>query len=116
MDDKDLNKKIQELQILEQTLQTSMMEKQSFQVELNEVLNALSEVQSSSGDIYRIVGGIMVKSEKKKLTSELSEKKKIIDMRIASMEKQESLMSGKLDELKKEVNSLVSKNNNTICL
>ena len=39
--DAETGKKIQELQILEQNLQNLLMQKQAFQIELNEIENAL---------------------------------------------------------------------------
>ena len=107
--DAETTKKIQELQILEQNLQALLMQKQAFQIELNETLNAIKEVEKSSDEIYKIVGGVMLKSEKSKISNELDEKKKIIELRISSIEKQEALIEKRSDELKKEINKILTK-------
>ena len=60
----ETNKKIQELQILEQNLQNLIMQKQSVQIELNESLNALEELKISDDEVYKVLGGIMIKADK----------------------------------------------------
>jgi len=101
-------KKIQELQILEQNLQNLSMQKQAFQIELTEVLNALSGLKKSGEEVYKIVGGLMVRSSKADLTSDLEEKKKIFEIRISSIEKQEKILDEKSEKLKKEITDFVS--------
>ncbi len=106
----ETNKKIQELQILEQNLQNLIMQKQSVQIELNESLNALEELKISDDEVYKVLGGIMIKADKNKLLNELNEKKKILDLRISSIEKQEKIIEGKTDLLRREINEDISKN------
>lgn len=103
-----LNSKIQELQAFERTSQTYAIEKQNFQIELNGVDNALDELKVVKDEVYKIVGGLMVRSDKKVLVNELEEKKKMLDLRIKNIEKQEKIIDDKVDALKKEVNSSLS--------
>ena len=63
-------KKIQELQMFEQTLQNQVMQKQMFEVELNEVGNALSEVARSKDEVYKVISGIMLRADKETLIKE----------------------------------------------
>jgi len=107
--DKETSEKIEELQILEQNLQNFFMQKQSIQIELNEVLNALSEVKKTADDIYKVIGGVMIKSNKDQLIKELEEKKKILDLRIGSIEKQEKIIESKAAGLKSEITDVVNK-------
>ena len=44
---KEQNKKIQEMQILEQNLQNFLLQKQAFQMELSETQSALKEIENS---------------------------------------------------------------------
>ncbi|MEK7121731.1 MAG: prefoldin subunit beta [Patescibacteria group bacterium] len=101
--DKETEKRIGELQILEQQLQKFLMEKQTMQVELNEIENALGELDKTNDEAYKILGGIMIKSNKEELIKEMKEKKKILEIRINSIEKQEVLLSNKSEEMKKEL-------------
>ncbi|PIN90793.1 prefoldin subunit beta [Candidatus Pacearchaeota archaeon CG10_big_fil_rev_8_21_14_0_10_34_76] len=93
---------VQEMQVLEQNLQNILMQKQAFSLELNEVINAMNEASKSEGDIYKIVGQVMLKSNKDSIVKELEEKKKIAEIRIVSMEKQEALLESKAKELREE--------------
>ena len=99
----------QELQILEQTLQNLLLQKQNFQMELSETQSALNEIEHSSDDIYKIVGQLMLKSDKKKISLELSEKSRLLELRLRAMEKQEESMMRKLETLRDSV--VDSKNN-----
>src|SRR3989338_5568809 len=105
--DEQTGKKIQELQILEQNIQNLLMQKQSFQIELAEVSNALSDLKKSGDEVYKILGGLMVRSDKASLAAELEEKKKISELRIASIEKQERILDEKAEIFKKEINDFI---------
>src|SRR3989344_8696615 len=101
--DSVLSQNIEELQLLEQNFQGLLMQKQSSQLELNEIINALEELKISDDEVYKIPSGIMVKTKKLTVIKELEEKKKIIELRISSIEKQELDNSGKIDRLRKEI-------------
>jgi prefoldin beta subunit len=107
--DSETSKKIQELQMLEHNLQSYIMQKQTMQVEMNEINTALDELKKSGDEVYKILGGIMIKSNKTNLTAELNEKKKLLEMRLNSIEKQEKMISSKSEELKEEINKSISK-------
>ena len=104
----ELSEKIQELQMLERNLQAFSMEKQTLQVEINEISNALSELSGSGEEVYKILGGLMVKSEKKALEKDLNGRKKILDLRIDAIEKQEKSAESKTDALRAEINDKIS--------
>jgi len=106
--DQETTKKIQELQILEQNLQAFLAQKQNFQMDLSEILNALNDLKKSTEEVYKIVGGLMVRSDKKSITLDLEEKKKILELRISSIEKQEKILEEKSEKLKNEITKFVS--------
>ncbi|MCA9485769.1 MAG: prefoldin subunit [Nanoarchaeota archaeon] len=108
MDNSDINKKVEELQFLEQQLQGFLMQKQTVQIEVNEINNALVELKSSEEEVYKIVSGFMMKSTKEKLSSELEEKKKLLDSRIESLDKQGALLEKNATEIKKEIDESIS--------
>lgn len=105
----EVTKKIQELQILEQNLQNFLMQKQTFQVEASEILNALEELSKSNDEVYRILGGIMVKTDRKKLITDLEEQKKVVNLRIQSLEKQEKSIEEKSSVLQSEIQKSIGK-------
>jgi len=101
--DKETQEKIQELQASEHNLQRLMMQKQAFQMELTETENAISEISKTGEDVFKLVGQIMIKSDKKKIQEELSKKQELLSLRVKSLEKQEAEITKSLEELKKEV-------------
>ncbi len=100
---KETQEKIKELQTYEQNLQNLLIQKQAFQIELSETENALEVVSNTKDDVYKLIGNIMVKSDKKKIEEQLKKRKELINLRIKSIEKQESEIENQADELKKEV-------------
>ena len=102
MKDGDSSEKIQEIKILEINLQVIISQRQSIQIELNETNNALKELENAK-DVYKILSGIMIKSSKDETIKELKEKKKILDMKINSMEKQERIIEEKSLKLREEL-------------
>lgn len=98
------NKKIQEMQIIEQSLQNILLQKQSFQMEFSETKNSLEELTNSSDEeVFKIVGQLMIKSDKSKVKKELEEKKRIINLRISHLEKQEESFLEKLEKIREEI-------------
>ena len=95
--------KFRELQLLEQSLQNILMQKQTFQMELSETQSALKEIESSGDEVFKIVGQLMIKTDKKKVKDELSNKEKILELRLKKMEQQEESFMKKLEKLREEV-------------
>jgi prefoldin beta subunit len=107
---KELDKtKIQEMQILEQRLQNSMMQRQSFEMELAETNSALEEIKKSGDEVFKIIGQLMIKSEKSKINEELLNKLKILELRIKAFEKQEVSLSEQLEKLQGEITQSMHK-------
>lgn len=101
-------RKIQELQIMEQNLQNIMIQKQAFQFEENEIISALEEIKTSGDEVYKIIGQVMVKSNKQNMEKELKGKKDLIELRLKNLEKQENMLKERVtasrNELLKEIN------------
>ena len=91
---KEAEKNIAKLQMLEQNLQNVAMQKQSFQSQLLEIENALEELKTAK-ETYKIIGQIMVASKKEDLKIELNQKKELLDLRIKSYDKQEKDLKDK---------------------
>jgi len=100
MIDKD---KIQEMQLIEQSLQNILYQKQAFQMELSETRAALEEIKSSGDEVFKIVGHLMIKTDKEKIKKELLDKEKFLDLRLKSLEKQEKTFSEQLESFRDEI-------------
>ncbi len=99
---KETQEKIAELQLLEQNLQSFLIQRQNFQAQLAEIESAIKETGKTK-DAYRIIGNIMVKAEKKDIEKELKQKKEMFELRIKNIEKQEEKLKEKASNLQKEV-------------
>lgn len=100
---KNTDKKIQEMQILEQNLQNLLLQKQAFQMELSETQSALKEIENSGEEVFKIIGQLMIKTDKSKIKQELLNKEKILNLRTKTIEKQETSLTEQLDKLREEV-------------
>ena len=100
---KDIANKIQELQMIEQSLQGVIMQRQTLQFELNEASEALDELGSAKGDVFKVVGQIMIKAKKEDLKKDLESKKEIIDLKLKNFDKQEKSLKERLIKLRDEV-------------
>ena len=92
-------KNMQELQMLEQNL---LLQKQAFQFELRETQAALKELEKSGEEVFKMIGQLMIKTDKKRMKEELTNKEKMIDLRIKEFGKQEHALAGKFEALQKE--------------
>ena len=102
IDEKTQNK-IQEVQILEQNLHNLLLQKQAFQMELNETENASSEIEKTKEDVFKMISNIMIKTDKSKLKEELNRKKDLLNLRLKSIDSQENEFSKQLEDLRKEI-------------
>ena len=89
-----------ELQTFQQQMQTVLMQKESLNIQNMELDKALEELKkATTEDVYKAVGPILIKSTKKDLEKELSEKKETIELRLKSLQKQEDRIKEKLKDV-----------------
>lgn len=93
---------IKQLQMLEQSLQSVVMQKQQFQSQLIEVESALGELNKSS-TAYKIVGNIMISAKKDDLLKDLQSKKELFSARVTILEKQEQKFKEQATSLQQEL-------------
>ena len=93
------------LQQLQQTLQGVLTQKQQLELELNEVEQALSELEklTNVAVIYKSIGSLLVKSKKTKVTTELNERKELLNMRINVLGKQEERLRTQVKDLQEKL-------------
>ena len=93
-----------QLQMIEQSLQSIMMQKQAFQMELAEVDNAVSELKKlKNEEVFKIIGTLMIKSSKADLLPEMEKKQGMLNIRMKTLEKQESELKEKLLKNREEI-------------
>jgi prefoldin beta subunit len=93
-------KSIQEIQFLEQGLQNILFQKQAFQMELSETRDALKELETAGDEVFKVIGQIMIKSDKSKMKEEMLSKIKIFELRMKELEKQETSLSSRVEKIR----------------
>ncbi|MEA3430507.1 MAG: prefoldin subunit beta [Nanoarchaeota archaeon] len=99
---KEAEQKISQLQMFEQSLHSLLVQKQQFQQQLIEIDSAMQELKTTS-KAYKIVGNIMVASEKEILEKDLKDDKEMVELRIKTLEKQEAKVKEKATQMQTEV-------------
>ncbi|MBI5391304.1 prefoldin subunit [Candidatus Woesearchaeota archaeon] len=99
---KETKEKLHRLQLYEQSVQSMLAQKQSLQSQLVEVESASEELVKAP-KAYKIVGNLMVLTEKSTLEQELKEKKDQVELRLKMIEKQEMQIKEKSSALQEEI-------------
>lgn len=99
---KDLQEKINKLSMMEQSLQSFLGQKQTFQAQLIEIDSALEELDKTD-KAYKIVGNVMIASDSEELKKDLKQKKETTELRIRTIDNQEAKMREKTSKLQSEV-------------
>jgi prefoldin beta subunit len=99
---KDIEEKINSLSMLEQNASQLGAQRQSLQGQLLEIDSALEELDSTQ-ESYRIIGNIMVKVDRNTLKDDLEQKKKMVTLKLASIEKQEASIHDRAKKLQQDI-------------
>ncbi|MCC7574106.1 prefoldin subunit [Candidatus Woesearchaeota archaeon] len=92
--------KINQLSVMEQSIQQIINQKKKFQNQLLETESALNEV---STETYKIIGNFMFKKNSEELKKELIEKKELLKTRIRTYDEQEEKTEKRFKELQQQV-------------
>jgi len=89
------------LQQVQQTLQSVVTQKQQLELELTETEQALNELEKldENATIYKSIGSLLVKAEKGKVTTDLTERKELLNTRISVLGKQEERLRTQAKDL-----------------
>ncbi len=99
---------LQKIQLQTQQLQSLMTQKQSVNLQLTEIDKALEELgKVKKEEVFKAVGPILIKSEKKSLTKELKERKETLELQSKKLGKHEKKTRSELQDTQKKVSQLV---------
>ncbi len=89
------------LQQLQQTLQSVLGQKQQVELEVTEIDQASNELQKLTDDavIYKAAGSLLMRSERTKVITELTERKELLNTRATILAKQEERLRGQLKDV-----------------
>jgi len=97
-----MSSKINQLQLLQQNVQSIVAQKQQIQNQIIEFDSALGEL-SKTEKSYKIIGNIMISVSKEDLLKEVKEKKEVAEVRLKNFTKQEERLKGEVEKVQKEV-------------
>ena len=101
----EIQQRLLRLQQLQQTLQGIIAQKQQLELQLNEVEQALSELEkmNETAVIYKSIGAILVKSQKSTVMEELKERKELLKMRVNVLAKQDDRIRTQAKDLQEKL-------------
>ena len=96
-----LQEQLLRLQQLQQTLEAVISQRQQLELERLEIDSALRELDKMTDDdvIYKSVGSLLLKSEKKKTVDELQERRELTETRITVLTRQQTRAEERVKEL-----------------
>ena len=100
-----IQQRLLRLQQLQQTLQGVMNQKQQLELQLTEVEHAVTELDKldETAVVYKSIGALLVKSEKDKVTIDLTERKELLKMRVDVLAKQEERLRTQVKDLQEKL-------------
>ena len=102
--DRETQIKIQELQMMEQSFQQLLMQKNAFSMESNETDLIIKELEKTKGEVSRIIGHqVIIKSTKEEILRDMNKKRELIGTHMKSIDKQEIEFSEKIESLREEI-------------
>ncbi len=107
----EIQQQIIKLQQLQAQLNQIIAEKSVLDQDLREVQRALEVLKSlpEDAEVYRVAGHLLVRIKKSDAEKELSERKELLELRLRSLEKQESLIRQQISELQSKISKGLSK-------
>jgi len=105
----EAQKYLMELQTIQAQLQNIAMQKETFTIQNIEIEKALEELEKADDneDVFKAVGPVLIKTKKIDMVSELKEKKETAEVRLKSLEKQESDLQKKIQEGQQKLQELL---------
>ncbi len=92
-----------EFEELRQRLQVETTQKQTFQLQYNEIKRTIEEVEKTGAesDLFQLSGQILIKKNKEDILKDLKDKLEIIDFRLKSSSKVIDELTNKLQSIQK---------------
>lgn len=101
-----LQNQITQFQQVQQQLQAVTTQKMQYDAQKRELARTLEELTASTGAVYKSSGSLLIKVEDKEaLKGELEESVEMMDVRISSLERQESSLKERYQSLQETINT-----------
>jgi len=92
-------------QQIQQTLQAVVAQRQQVEMELMGVEKALEELEKADDNtiVYKSVGSLLIKADRRKLIDELKDQKELLNARLTILNKQETRARAQLKEAREKL-------------
>lgn len=102
-----LQEQLLSFQQFQQTLQVVVAQRQQLELEGSEIDRALKELGKIDDEapVYKSIGALLVKSERKTLIIELQERRELVNTRVIVLTRQQSRTEAKVKELQQSIQS-----------
>ncbi len=106
----DVQQQLVKLQQLQTQLNQVMTERALLQQELRDIARALDILKGipEDAEVYRSSGHLLIRISKSDAEKELNERKELIELRLKTLDKQESLIRQQISELQSKINQAVA--------
>jgi len=106
----EIQQQVVKYQQLQTQLNQVLSEKSIIEQELREINRALDILKNvpDDADIYRSAGHLLVKINKSDAEKELTERKEILELRLKTLGRQESLLRQQLAEIQSKLNQYIA--------
>jgi prefoldin beta subunit len=96
---------IQQLQQVQQQLQTVLSQKAQYEIEIRETRRADEELADLPADatVFQSVGTVMMQKPKEAVSAALKEKVETLELRVKQLERQEQMLQGRFETLQSQV-------------
>lgn len=100
-----LQHQLMRLQQIDQQVKVLTQQRTQLELQLRETENALKELEGAEEGVgvYKSIGMLLIKSDMKKLTEELTDKKETLGMRIKTLQRQEERSKKQRDEMREKL-------------
>lgn len=100
-------------QQMQESLQYFTIQEQQLKAKISESEEALKKIENYEGKIYTIVGRVMVETKKDEAIAKLKEEKEVAEIRLKSIERQESQLKEGISKLGAELQSFLQQAQST---
>ncbi len=105
-----VQERLMKLQQAQQTLQAVLQQKQQVDMEITEIEQTLKELEKTADDavIYKTAGSLLIKAEKTKVSTDLTERKDLLATRQTVMGRQEERLRNQMKDLQTQLQADLS--------
>jgi|TARA_Y100000310_G_C20702729_1_gene831535 prefoldin beta subunit len=105
----EIQEKMKEFYEMQQQARMVLAQKYQVELQLKEAEGALSELESAEGkaEVHKVVGQILIKSNKDAVSKELKEKKDNLEVRLKSITSQEKKFTDQMKSLQDRLQGVI---------